>query len=289
MPIAFEELEGSPTIRITQEGVVGRRSFRVGWSDWAALARELIGTYKVVGGSFTFLAPLEFPGQPNLMVSELEVAPFEPSSPDAQALSSLVSATNSYTAGGARVTATYRTAFDRNNQPRPDLPEVRIGTYLTYGAEIGAEYLSTPGRIWHWDDPPANPSVADDVQPGLLIPQGVFQLTWHRVALPPWSSIRQLRGKVNSNTFVGAPPGTVLFMGARVRRQFQFVPDGGFWTIEYTFHECTKELSTGVKVGWNYFYKETKVGTEHWVQIKDADGNLPYAAADFGPLFQFGS
>ena len=39
-----------------------------------------------------------------------------------------------------------------------------------------------------------------DIQPGIVIPTGVFRLVWHRVAAPHWTAIRQLRGKLNSGT-----------------------------------------------------------------------------------------
>jgi len=247
-----------------------------------------VGSYQVVGGTFVFSPPVEFPGLPSLLVEELEVEPFDPASPDGDGVTTLTSTPNTYTAAGARVTATYRSGFDADNDPREDLPTIPNGTYLTYDADLAAEYLATPGRVWNWVDPPNNPPVPDDVNPGLLLPQGSFRLTWHRVARPPWSTIRSLRGKVNAATFVGAPAGTVLFLGARATRKFQFIEHGGFWKLEYAFQENTKELSTGAKVGWNHFYKETAVAGEHWVAIEDADGNPPYEAADLTPLFLFG-
>jgi hypothetical protein len=289
MPVAFEELEGSPRLRIAEEGITAQRVFRVAWSDWQAFACELIGSYRVVGDAFVFTAPLEFPGMPNLLVSEVEVEPFDPASPDGTGVSTLRSTPNQYTAGGARVTATYVTTFDVDNQPRTDLPVVPNGTYLTYRGDLGAEYLHTPGRVWRWKDPPTSAQVPDDVNPGLLIPQDSFSLTWHRVALPPWSTIRALRGKVNAAPFLGAPAGTVLFLGAKIKRKFQFVEDGGFWEVAYAFQENTKELSTGDKVGWNFFYKETAVSSEHWVAIEDADENPPYLPGDLTLLFLFGS
>jgi hypothetical protein len=287
MTVSFEELEGSPRLSVDESGITARRAFRVAWADWPAFCRELIGSYEVVGGTFVFTPPLAFPAFSNLVVADIQIEPFDPASPDGTGIATLAATPNAYTAGGARITATYVTAFDVDNQPRPQLPQVPKGTYLTYRADLGAEYVATPGRIWRWDD--AEQSVVpDDVNPGLLIPQGTFHLTWHRVALPPWDAIRELRGKVNDASFVGAPAGTVLFLGARVRRQFHFFALGGFWEVQYTFQENTKELASGAKVGWNYFYKELKVDDEHWVPIADEDGNPPYGPGDLTQLFVFG-
>ena len=285
MSVAIEELDGSPRFRIAESGTTAVRRLLVAWNQWQALARELVGTYRVVGGGFSFVAPSHVLLN-NLIVSELAVDPWPEEKITSGALTSIASSPNDYP--HAVVTATYRTIYDANNQPRDDLPSVPAGTILTYSADLGAEYMTVPGRVWRWVDPPDNPKVPEDVNPGLLIPSGAYQLTWRRVPRPPWNKIRELRGKVNSGTFVGAPAGTVLFLGARATREFQFLEEGGFWRIEYSFLECTKELTTGAKVGWNYFYKELKVGSEHWVRIEDQDGGAPYRQGDLTQLFQFG-
>ncbi|MEX2187514.1 MAG: hypothetical protein WD875_12000 [Pirellulales bacterium] len=285
--VAFEELEGSPTIRVSQRGAVAVREFRCAWSDWPALARLLAGDFELVGSSPTFSAPLEFPGTANLVVSEIAVEPFDGGAPEGDDVTTLLSGTNRYSVAGARVTATYRSLFDTAGAARGDLPAVPDGTFLTYEAELGTEVQSLPGRTWHWVASPSNPPLLSDQGPSLLIPSGTFHLTWQRVPLPPWDAIRQLRGAVNDASFVGSPVGTVLFLGATVERQFPFSPSGGFWEIAYTFAERTIALDGGGSVGWNYQYKETPVSGEHWVAIADDSGNPPYRSGDFSSLFEF--
>jgi hypothetical protein len=288
MPVSFEELEGSPRIVIGEDGTEAARLFRVAWNDWPAFARELVGSYQLVAGQFHFQKPLEFPGMPNLVVADLAIEPLLPSTLDGSQVTSLRSGTNRYTSGGALVRATYRTQFDVSNQPIALVPSVPAGTYLTYKADLAGEFISTPARIWRWNNPPQDTLVPPDMSPGIFVPHGRFELIWHRVASPPWSKIRDLRGKVNDAAFVGAPAGTVLFAGARALRQFHFSPEGGFWRLHYVFEECTKELASGGKAGWNFFYKETAVGGEHWVEIRDEDGNRPYKSGNLAALFQFG-
>ena len=289
MSVSFEELEGSPVIRTNEQGTIAQRTFRISWQDWHEFTRMLVGNYSTVGCTFVFSRPIEFPDMPNLVVSELTIEPFDPANPSGSDVSTLVSGTNQYPQGGALVTAIYRTAFDTDNQPRPDLPEVPDGTYLTYQADYGAQTHTIAGRVWHWVDPPNNPRLPPDVNPGVIIPAGNYSLTWHRVALPPWSTIRNLRGKVNDVSFLGSPPETVLFVGARLTRKFQFAETGGFWTIEYQFIERTLQPSTGDPVGWNHQYKEQSVDNEHWVAIADDSGNSPYASGDLNQLFNFGT
>jgi hypothetical protein len=286
MAITFEELEGSPRIRANEQGTTATRLFKVAWSDWQPFARLLVGTYETVGAAIQFVPPLAFPGFQNLLVDEISIDPFDPRNPDGAEVSSITSGTNSYPDAGARVTAVYRTAFDQNNRPRGDLPTVPQGTILSFSADLATEFLTIPGRVWSWDIAGA-PKVPEDVNPGVLLPTGSFQLAWRRVPLPPWNAIRSLRGTVNNATFLGAPAGTVLFQGARASREFQFIEDGGFWRIEYEFLEQTKQRSAGAAVGWNYFYREEASGGEHWLKIKDDSGNNPYPSSDFSSLFAF--
>ncbi|MCE9555204.1 MAG: hypothetical protein K8T91_17785 [Planctomycetes bacterium] len=286
MSVPFEELEGSPTVSIGPEGTVARRIFRVAWTDWLPLARQLIGSYRRVGEQFHFVPPLEFPDLPGVVVTALDVAPMDPENPDGAEVHSLHSGTNRYPAAGARITATYATLPDPTEPPRGDLPAVPHGTYLTFRADLGSDFITTPNRGWHWeatDDPPLPP----DVHPGVVIPTGVFRLIWHRVAVPNWTAMRQLRGKVNAATFVGGPPGTVLFLGARVVREFEFGRGFGFWRVEYLFSERAIDQPDSV-AGWNHMYKEQPVEGQHWVRVLNVAGQFQYTEADLTPLFAFG-
>jgi hypothetical protein len=287
MAVSFEELEGSPTINLSPQGMTALRLFRVAWDDWPALVQDLIGYYDRVGSTATFTAPLEFPGVENLVVSEIAVEPFDPGNPEGTSVASLTQGTNGYPAAGARVAATYRTLFDSATTARSDMPPVPAGTYLTYDAELSAEFQAVPGRTWHWAAS-GNPPLAPDQSPALLVPSGAFHLTWLRVPLPPWQAMRDLRGRVNDASFMGAPAGTVIYLGATVERQFPFSPSGGFWRVTYSFAERAIPLAGGATAGWNYQYKESPVSGQHWIAIADDSGNAPYPAVDFAQLFQFG-
>ena len=286
MGVAFEELDGSPRYRVVPGGTTATRRFKVAWSYWQAFARELLGSYRLVAGAFSFVLPSHVL-LPNLVVSDLAVDPWPEEKIVSGSQLSLASSANDY--DFAIVTANYRTLYDVNNRPRDDLPEVPDGTILTYSGELASELLPTPGRTWRWkvDSAP----LAEDLFPGLVIPNGQHTLHWQRVALPPWSTIRRLRGRVNDGAFLGAAAGTVLFLGARVTREFQFLEEGGFWSVEYTFAEKSARSMADPDAarGWNYLYRDTAASAEHWLEIEDADGNGPYAAGDFDTLFQFGT
>lgn len=284
MSIAFEELEGSPKIRIADSGTVATRVFRVAWDDWIDFARSLVGEYELVGCAFQFTPPLAFPEMPNLVVADIDVEPFDPDNPQGSDVSTLSSGTNRYPDAGAMVIARYRNLFDTENTPRADLPSVPEGTYLTYDADLASETVATPGRTWQWDDGSGD-LLPPDVRPRLVVPTGAFRLTWHRVMLPPWNAIRTLRGHVNATQFVGSPAETVMFCGARIRREFQFLETGGYWRVEYQFNERTVPLASGVG-GWNHVHKDDDGG---WVRVKDAAGDLPHPTSDLSSLFQLGA
>lgn len=286
MSIAFEELAGSPRIRVSAAGVEAVRSFRVAWADWTPLVRALVGVHRAVGQATQFVSPLGFPGLPHLTVIDVAVEPFDPERPDGTNLVSLGARTNAY-AAGALVTATYRTQLDDPRGGRADAPRVPTGTYLIYTAELGLEAATLPARVWNWRLD-GDPKLPEDQGPTLYEPTGTHQLTWLRVPRPPWAAIRATRGKLNATSFLGAPPQTLLFAGARAAREFEFLEEVPVWRVEYTFLERVRRQASGAWVGWNHHFRQEPEGDEHWLEIEDESGRAPYATADFAPLFELG-
>lgn len=277
MPVSFEELTGSPTVRISSGSFAGTRKFKIAWGDSVDFAVELLGGYRNIGGSFVTTGPAIFPGFNQAICRDAQFDPF----PD-DAISTPSSALLSVSTNQppyAIVTATY--AIEANNngkQKRPDQPSVPNGTFLTYNGNFGAEYLTIPGRtfVWYIDGEP----VAPDVNPGILIPTEDFTLTWERVPyqLAPWAAIEAARGRINSSTFMNKAVGTVLFLGCQTSYEHQFGSDV-LVRLVYSFKVKTN--------GWNYFYRETASGGNHWLEICDEDLNRPYLSSAFTGLFAF--
>lgn len=282
--ISFWELEGSPSLHISsRSGMTAVRRFGVAWDDWESFALALIGVHSNVGGSVRQVAPPRFPGiSDRLFVSDLKIDPFDGANPDGSQVTTLTSGTNRYPGDNfAVVVATY----SMQQVGHPDKPDTPDGTYLSYEEDLGAEYLTIPGRTWKWPD---GSSLPDDATAGVLIPKGNFTLAWHRVVRPPWLAIDLLRGCTNNAPFLGRAAGTVLFLGARIKRQFQFIEDDGYWLVEYQFATDAKRLSNGSLAGWNAFYNRKPIAGEHWQTITDQSGNTPYHSAGFATLFQYG-
>jgi hypothetical protein len=278
MSIPFAELEGSPTIQLTPTGTMATRIFRVEWDQWQTFAEQLTGGWQRVGGQYRFLEPLPFPGLANVVVDSLHVAPFDPRNPVGENVASAAFGLNRYPTAGAKLTVQYKSAANDETSDSGGVsrPSIHPGTILTYRADLNVTTVSVPGRAWHWaiDD---SPKVPDDVNPGLIMPTGSYLAQWDRVASPPWASIRSLRGKVNEAAFFDAPPGTLLFLGAKASRKFEFLRNASLWTVEYAFEERA--------VAWNRFFREE---SNSWTEIADAGDHRPYAAGDFAALFQFG-
>ena len=145
MPLPFEELEGSPRISITADGVLAVRKLLAPWDQWDALAEELFGVVHDVAGSIVLVEPLPFPGHcPNLTVESIDVEPLDPGNPDGRDVTTLTSGANRY-AGGALLTVTYRQRFEHGKDFAGN-PTVPPGTYLSYGAEFSTEHRTLDKR-----------------------------------------------------------------------------------------------------------------------------------------------
>ena len=278
MTVEFAELEGSPTIQIASDGTTATRIFRVPWDDWQTFAERLTGGWRRVNGEYRLIDPLPFPGMRNVVVDRLQIAPFDPRNPEGALVASVSQGLNRYPAAGAKLTVHYKAVEDdeTTDNSADFKPDVHPGTVLTFRSDLNVTTVTVPGRAWHWavED---SPKVPDDVNPGLIMPVGSYIANWDRVASPPWAAIRSLRGKVNDSAFLGAPTGTLLFLGAKASRKFEFLQNASLWTLEYAFEERA--------VTWNQFFRSE---SNTWTAIADAGENAPYAAGDFSALFQFG-
>lgn len=274
--IEFQELGGSPTMEISTQGVSGQRIFWVPNSnDLTPFLQEVIGQWILQGqnqqsnqsGQCLFIEPMPYPGYPNLVPTDIRVEPKMPDSPEGtfQVGVTLNGPTNDYKSGW-KVTVQYSTVY--NTQPwNINQPTIPTGTYLTYSADLGGEMMELPGTKYYWcnspgiipvdengDPLPLKDKEGEDIRVPQLIPTGNYTLTWERVLEPPWTTIRQTRGKINNAAFMGAPAGTVMFLGAQIERQYQFTVDAGFWKVQYKFSERSITLNSGSEAGWNYFY-----------------------------------
>ena len=326
MAVAFTEMAGSPRISIGPRGFSAIREFKIAWADWNEFSAELIGGWLTAGGQHHLLEPKGFPGVPGVFIESIDIKPFDRRSPDGDGeVTAIESGLNEYTSAGALVTAKYGSEIPKNNEDE-DAPVIPDGTHLDYEATLTSEIMSIPSSSWYWDGPNGgalvgggNPSAVETpTNPGIKIPMTVHYFTWSRIAKPPWDAIRAARGTVNHFHFFGAHPETVLFIGAIVRRQFQFLrqDEGNFWTVKYEFHERTlgrvaRATGTGQTRregnssdpdgGWNHMWRpagsnKADSGRAHWEKVisrghhtTKEDGRTMYGTYDFAELFKHGA
>lgn len=288
MPVAFEELVGSPQIRILDGKFLAIRRFKIDWVDTIEFTVNLLGGYYSVGEAFGYSPPAQFPSVPQAICREVEIDPFPPDQLESAAGPTLDSATNQPLY--ALVEARYRIQDHANHrQRRQDQPDVPAGTYLTYQGELGTSNIGLAGRQLRWSD--TGEPLAAESRISLALPTEQFRLKWERVPLPlvPWDVIRDLRGMVNTARFLNHEAETVLFLGAKTSYEFQISGDV-LVDLDYAFsvREQPGTADPLLKYGWNHQFRSPAVGSEHWSRFVARDsGAQIYPAGDFGLLFGF--
>jgi hypothetical protein len=277
MSVAFKELGGSPVEQYGPDGFRARREFLIAWEHRDAFAAALLGTAASHGGA----PQVRYPGKSSVFAVRLRYEPFDPDNPDPKALASLTDGLNGYSSSFAKATVEYETF---NPRDRVDGPENEIGTHLTYRMLYGVEPSQITAGGWKWIDQPSVPAPSD-VPLIKMLPVTDHHLTWHEVIQPPWETVRELQGKVNSGEFLGCPEGTVLFLGAEANKLFRSgfsAEQSGFcWRINYVFRERGVKQG-GRTFGWNHGYRADPPG---WAELTNGTDRL-YDLADFSTLFQ---
>lgn len=101
-----------------------------------------------------------------------------------------------------------------------------------------------------------------------------MNITFHQLPYMPLATLRSLRNKINSTTFLGASAYTILFVGGRSVRDFS--ADGTICQkVSLTFKERD--------VDWRMFLRKDKID---WAKVKDSSGNYVLSTADLTPLIQ---
>lgn len=278
MGVFFQELAGSPRERHGPDGFRAVRRFLVAWEDREAFAAEVLGR----GGGDAPRPGSRYPGKSDVYAAAVTFEPADPA-----ALRTLLAGQGDdpsalladYSGTPVVAKVEYR---GMSPQDRPDGPQPSRGTQLSYRMEPVWEVLPLTGSGWRWSDLPQQ-SLPGDAVLDPLLPQTDHILTWRQVVGPPWQAVRALQGKINAETFLECPPGTVLFLGATAAKLFRGAGDVApfCWELTYRFRE--RAIKHGGQVfGWNHRYRGDPPG---FAVPEDDDGPL-FESADFAPLFR---
>jgi hypothetical protein len=188
-------------------------------------------------------------------------------------------------ADGAIIKATYRSGGSTQGGATTNLllddpglqhqidsstPLVYCTQELDFGTEpihFGADQHKL---VWNTGGTPAKVPFQVDVAVTTLV------LTFHRRSYLPMTQVRNLRGKINSSTFLGATAETVIFLGAKTTREWS--TDGRIeQKVQLTFKERAES--------WNKFLRPDAASIT-WDYVKAADNTRRYQTADLTPLVQ---
>lgn len=301
--VSYEELQGSPTIKMNREGGGAQRTLLVAWGD---IGRAILEVFP--GAAFGYPYTASFPGFPWLRAQEMNIEPWNPENPTGNGFH-----INTYP-NGAKITVDYAPNKFEEDDTGPDEKEREKITFLEHKVSIGGEYLTWPNNGVRWEQafgtstgevstsiPSYDPAddkkfqVFEDINVGMVIPTIEHSITWHYVELPPWTGMRNCVGKVNAEKFGRVDPECMLFLGAEASRGYSNFGNVG-WTVELRLSEkcmnypTTKTVTKNgkrvqvkeVPQGWNHFLRP---GTGKFERMVRRDGTGVYQSAKFRQLF----
>ena len=259
--IDYDEMPGSNVLQYSPDGIVGTRQFQVDWDDRIEFCELLLGYTNAVGHVPIRTEAQRFPDYTRLYcryavtegVGELnaagEVARYEL----------------------ARVRAEYRPwSYGSSNVEDDEYDEDLEANMERWeeSHEYGVEMYSVSGSDLYWSD---DPLVAIGSPMGVLI--GIVDYTFTSNAEPELlrDVIRATRGRINDDTWMGAPAGYMLFLGASARRTATSQGVNA-WAITYRFRERTAL--------WN-----AVLDGDTWRLVEGPFGERPYRSANFSALF----
>jgi hypothetical protein len=151
------------------------------------------------------------------------------------------------------------------------------GTLIEENLDLCSEIVDLTQQNWSYgstytgDEPVQQP-----IQK--LIPLITYEITQSNVATLPLSAIAACMGKLNDDYWKGAPPDTVLYMGAKAKRQVVSIAGSQvilLWTLVHRFMVSTRDLRTE----WN-----PNGSPPAFQQVQAASGVYKFEEADFDTL-----
>lgn len=242
------------------------------WADADDFVNAIMGFGTATGTPPTVArgTPHQYPQSPNLFASSAVVV---------SGLGNPILNVDGYPNydGGALIEVEYRPGNTdygpvnyniTNNQIDPATPV----TWATQEIDFATETY-TLGKKLTYDVGGAETTVYATIQ----IPITILVFTFHKLPYMPMTAVRNLRGRVNSTTFLGSAAGLVLFKGGRTSREFN--SDGTIaQKVVLTFEERDAAHP------WNSLPSEND---PTFKPVSGAAGVKMYRLADLTPLVQF--
>ncbi|MDO4549647.1 MAG: hypothetical protein Q4C96_00170 [Planctomycetia bacterium] len=272
--VPFYELGGSPSEIYTSEGFKAVRKFLVAWDDRDAFANDVMGNVK----EFDYSYSTYYPKRPDALPVKLTFSPVDDMAVNKKEITQMHTSLNSYSGSWALATVEYETLGTQD----VDSISISSGTRLTYRLTYEPQEILLPVSGWVWNE--STESLPENTIITKRVPQTLHTLVWSMVISPPWNTIQETQGKINSQKFLDCPTGTLLFEGISANKLYRSTLEAGAskftWQITYTFRQQCIHHSGNV-YGWNHLFRGN---TGTWCPPVNNSIKI-YDEADFSLLF----
>jgi hypothetical protein len=237
LTVPYEELDGSPTESLGENGFEAVRQLKCAWTDRLLLALQLSGDAVYSGGTVTYYSAAKYPKNPSATVQNIDIQPF------GGKLTAEGGDTTLAGYGYALLNVKYSLPSDFGGTPGDD--EV----FVTESLEPSSEFI-TLDPFWYFWSSDGVP-LTDEEAPGKqfrsvdwiyerakmpYIPQATFDLVGYCNSTAIFSN----------SLLVTFPAETLLYKPPSLRRERTF-SGVGKWSIRYAFSYRPQ--------GWNKFWR----------------------------------
>lgn len=286
MAVTTDELAGSPTFKFSDGKLTAHRKIKVAWADALTYLEELIPGGFSVGVNTISGVGQQFPGQPNLRVSTVEILPFHQ-----DAVNSGVDV------NGVAYHEFAQCEIDYAVPPVGALPD--LGTQpldpkemLVHQMESGGQFLHIPNTNFKYDAD--SKKVPDGTIQGIFIGTTEHHIVDHVVENPNWVALETKKGHVNASaTYLRGfqnPTECLMYLGYSAR---QTVMTTGATAWQIGVKISTKIVPAKDSATWgsdygghNHFWDEFNQG---FFRVVRDDDTPVFPTFDFQTLFQPGS
>lgn len=270
--VGLNELAGSPRESLSESsGSSAERKFLVPMNMRIAFCQQIVSDYAA------------YPHFPQSRVVAIDLQPWSGDEvPASTVIVNPATQSNDYGGQPCLITVKYGPDYTKKTWPSEfPKPSHRYGTELRYQIRSSSSFLTIPCSATKWEDDATYP-VPEDTNAAVLIPMRDIQLQWDFVDNPPITRLEDLQGRVNTDSFLGAPAECLLFDTYEITETFRSGPLNPH-TNRVTINLKQRKVWNGSGwKGWNHDYRETPAG---WAKLLLSDDQPRYKLATFEGMF----
>lgn len=270
----YRQMPGYPKIKLSTTTATAQEQYMMKWNNLEDFMDESIPPPLMMGDQIIHINRRRFPKDLSLVTEDVSVEPWDSETTGEDP--------NVPSGKWMRVNINYKVPeIPDHEEEDEDDPE----TFLTKRMSIGAEFLTLPpkGVKIGSNSGSSTATIANkaaDLPITKLIPTAEITLSWKFVIQPPFKTILNMVGTINSGNFLDCPEETLMFLGVDATQELT-TQGAKPWTIDYRFSARLVKQGGGT-VGWNHTYSPDK---QQWV-VLGMKGKKLYDTANFKKLFR---